>query len=102
MSLVARDAGGIVAWQCVGCGRIEAPRDCIGVCEYRKVTLAPPEAQATLQARLDESEARLAAMIAVLRKIAGTSPREGAFERAWAALQVEARRALGSSVPDPD
>ncbi|MCC6535698.1 MAG: hypothetical protein IT531_24365 [Burkholderiales bacterium] len=25
------------AWQCIGCGRIEAPQNCIGVCQDRKV-----------------------------------------------------------------
>ena len=27
------------AWRCIGCGRIEAQRPCIGVCEDRKVRL---------------------------------------------------------------
>ena len=25
------------AWQCIGCGRIEAPQPCLGICEDRKV-----------------------------------------------------------------
>ena len=27
----------IQAWQCIGCGKIEAPQPCIGVCRDRKV-----------------------------------------------------------------
>jgi len=27
----------VKAWQCIGCGRIEAPQPCIGVCQDRKV-----------------------------------------------------------------
>jgi len=27
----------VKAWQCIGCGKIEAPQNCIGVCEDRKV-----------------------------------------------------------------
>ncbi|MGB0133143.1 MAG: hypothetical protein WBP53_04785, partial [Dokdonella sp.] len=27
----------VPVWQCIGCGRIEAPRTCIGVCQDRKV-----------------------------------------------------------------
>ena len=27
----------IDAWQCIGCGKIEAPQTCIGVCRDRKV-----------------------------------------------------------------
>ena len=40
----------INAWQCIGCGKIEAPQTCIGVCQDRKVQLVP----------LDEHEAALA------------------------------------------
>ena len=29
------------AWQCIGCGRIEAPQTCIGICEDCKVELRP-------------------------------------------------------------
>ena len=29
----------VKAWQCIGCGMIEAPQTCIGVCEYRKTKL---------------------------------------------------------------
>ena len=25
------------AWQCIGCGKIEAPKPCIGICQDRKV-----------------------------------------------------------------
>jgi hypothetical protein len=24
----------IKVWQCIGCGRIDSPQNCIGVCEY--------------------------------------------------------------------
>jgi hypothetical protein len=27
----------VKAWQCIGCGKIEAPQACIGVCQDRKV-----------------------------------------------------------------
>lgn len=27
----------VKAWQCIGCGEIEAPQTCIGVCQDRKV-----------------------------------------------------------------
>jgi hypothetical protein len=27
----------IQAWQCIGCGRIEAPQTCVGVCRDRKI-----------------------------------------------------------------
>lgn len=39
----AADAGYVQAWQCIGCGRIEAPQPCIGVCRDRKVLLVGKE-----------------------------------------------------------
>jgi hypothetical protein len=27
----------VKAWQCIGCGKIEAPQTCVGVCQNRKV-----------------------------------------------------------------
>jgi hypothetical protein len=27
----------VKAWQCIGCGKIEAPQICIGICQDRKV-----------------------------------------------------------------
>ena len=27
------------AWQCIGCGKLEAPQTCIGVCRDKKVFL---------------------------------------------------------------
>ena len=101
MSLLPTSEGGtIAAWQCIGCGRIEAPRDCIGVCEYRKVTLAAPDAQEALAARLAAAEARGETLAAVLQKIARTTPREGGFERTWRALQVDARKALAGDASE--
>jgi hypothetical protein len=28
------------AWQCIGCGNLDAAQTCIGVCDYRKVEFA--------------------------------------------------------------
>ena len=27
------------AWQCIGCGKLDGPQDCIGICQDRKVEL---------------------------------------------------------------
>jgi hypothetical protein len=29
----------IEAWQCIGCGKLEAPQNCIGACQDRRVEL---------------------------------------------------------------
>ena len=33
----------VEAWQCIGCGKIEAPQTCIGVCRDRKVAFVYAE-----------------------------------------------------------
>lgn len=84
----------IKAWQCIGCGRIEAPQQCVGICQDRKIEMVDVRAHAAelgvLQARLDKAEA-------VLRQIAFTTPHAGEFEQAWLAIGRRARLLL-----DPD
>jgi len=38
----------IEAWQCVGCGRLQADRPCIGVCTDRRIELVTAEQAAEL------------------------------------------------------
>jgi hypothetical protein len=73
-------------WQCIGCGRIEDPRPCVGICQDRK-------AEYVLAADHDRA---MASLIAVARIIATTTPREGECLRHWRALQEQARKALES------
>jgi hypothetical protein len=82
------------AWQCIGCGRIEAPQTCVGICEYRKVQFVNvfdhEQALATAVAARREADI----LGAVVRQLAHTSPRQGECERSYEALQKRARRAL--------
>ena len=71
-------------WQCIGCGRIEDPRPCVGICQDRK-------AEYVLAADHEHAIAELARLA---RAIATTTPREGECLRHWAALQKQARAAL--------
>lgn len=81
----------IEVWQCIGCGRIEAPQPCIGVCRDRKRRVVDAgEAEAALA----EAAQKLERYAAVLRQIAGTTPHADACARHWAALQQRAREAL--------
>ena len=48
-----------VAWQCIGCGRIEGPQPCIGVCQDRKVSFVCASDYAAVLSRLFEVEERL-------------------------------------------
>jgi len=82
------------AWQCIGCGRIEGPRPCIGVCQDRRVELVDAGELDAVSAQLADSQQRVAALEALLRRLAATTPHEGECLRSWRALQEEARRLL--------
>jgi hypothetical protein len=88
------------AWQCIGCGRLEAPQNCIGICQDRRVELV-------YAAELDATEAELAkttrerdALFALARRLAFSRPREGEWERSYRALQAQAREALRALTSD--
>jgi hypothetical protein len=71
-------------WQCIGCGRIEDSRPCVGICRDEK-------AEYVLAADHDRA---IAGLLKVVRTIALTTPHETECLRHWAALQRQARRAL--------
>ncbi len=75
------------AWQCIGCGKIDGPAQCIGVCQDRPVELVNAVDYRAV-------EARVAALEEVVRRIALTFPKAGECERTWKAIQAQARRAL--------
>ena len=80
--------GTIQVWQCVGCGRVEGPAQCIGVCQDRIAEMVDVSALHAANAEID----RLRALLA---QIAHTTPRPGQFEGAWRAYQAQALKALG-------
>jgi hypothetical protein len=73
-------------WECIGCGRIEDSRPCVGICQDRKAEYV----------LASEHDAALAALVRVVRTIALTTPREGECLRHWRALQEQAHKALES------
>jgi hypothetical protein len=75
-------------WQCVGCGRIDHPQPCIGVCRDQKAEIVWASDYARVVGRVRELEA-------ALRRIVHTTPRAGDWERSYRALQQHARTALG-------
>jgi hypothetical protein len=91
------DVERIVAWQCIGCGRVEGPQPCIGVCQDRKVTFVSAEAYDEAMTRMRQAEARLAALESLASRMALAKPRQGEWEKSYRALQDEARRALRQS-----
>ena len=71
-------------WQCIGCGRIEDPRPCVGICQDKP-------AEYVLAADHDRA---IRALADVVRTIAQTTPHDGEAVRHWKALQARAREAL--------
>ena len=67
-------AAEFVAWQCIGCGRIEGPQPCIGVCQDRKVSFVFASDYATVLSRLLEAEERIAALEGLGRKLINSIP----------------------------
>ena len=82
------------AWQCIGCGKIEAPQPCIGVCTDRKVEFIYAGEHREVLKRLDRAERRADAMQALVRQLCLTTPRDGGWKRSYIALQQQARRML--------
>jgi len=84
----------VEAWQCIGCGRIEAAQNCIGICEDRKVQFVYASEHQHAQAELAAARARLDDLLGFARRLAWTTPRAGEWEHSYRALQQEARRLL--------
>ncbi len=82
------------AWQCIGCGKIEAPQTCIGVCQDRRVEFVYAADHKELLAQLRASERHAHAACALLRRLASTKPHDREWERSYRVIQEQARRVL--------
>ena len=78
----------IAGWRCIGCGKVDAPQPCVGVCQDRKVELV-------LAGDYDALLARTAELESVLALIARITPRDEEWKASWEALQQRARQVLG-------
>jgi hypothetical protein len=78
----------IKAWECIGCGRIDHPQPCVGICQDRKVELV-------YAFEHEEALARLGILESLVRRIASITPHSGEWERSYRAMQEQARQALG-------
>lgn len=85
----------IKGWQCIGCGKVEAPQPCIGVCQDRPVELVDA-------ANYDLAVERIRALEAWLSKVVLITPRDGEWERSYRVLQQQAREVLGKVGKDKD
>ena len=81
----------IPVWQCIGCGRIEMPQTCIGVCRDRKVFLIGREAHEQALAQIARLEGLLSTTRSQLLRFARCRPRAGEADKTFAALQQQLR-----------
>lgn len=86
----------ISAWQCIGCGRIEAPQTCVGICKDLKVEFVYASDYNQLLTNAELVRDQSAAMRALLRQLAGTTPREGCWEQSYRTFQAKARGLLAA------
>jgi len=86
----------IKAWQCIGCGRIEGPQNCIGICQDRKVEFVYAVEHEDALAQLALARGQVSALSALVRRLASTKPREHEWEHSYRALQEQARALLAS------
>ncbi|HEY6942991.1 hypothetical protein [Dokdonella sp.] len=81
----------IQAWQCIGCGKIEAPQTCIGVCRDRKVYFVGRDEHEAALAQIARLRECVAHVRDALLRFERATPREGAWRRSYEALQAEVR-----------
>jgi len=84
----------ILAWQCMGCGKIEAPQPCIGVCRDSKILMVSKDEHEAVAAQLEHSRALVRMAIDLLGRVAHSTPKEGQWERSYRALQEQAHAAI--------
>ena len=93
----------IEGWRCIGCGKVDAPRPCIGVCTDKRVELVLAEDYAALALRVEQLEDALALRVEQLEEalalIARTTPKPERLADSWAALQTRAKRLLDEAQP---
>jgi len=87
MHQAAKAIDRIKAWQCIGCGKIDAHQPCIGVCQDQKVDLV-------YAFDYDRALSRTAELESLVSLLAHSTPREGEWEHSYRLLQERARALL--------
>ena len=86
----------VKAWQCTGCGMIEAPQTCIGVCQHRKVEFVHAFEHEEALAQLELARRQASALEALARRLVSTNPHKGGWEATYCAMQKQARSTLAA------
>ena len=84
----------IKAWQCIGCGRIDGPQTCIGICQDRPAQFVAASEYDDATQRANAARERVDELEAFLRQVARVTPREGGWERSYRAVQARAENLL--------
>ncbi|PKM06635.1 MAG: hypothetical protein CVV14_11820 [Gammaproteobacteria bacterium HGW-Gammaproteobacteria-4] len=84
----------IIAWQCIGCGKLDAPQICIGVCEDRKVELLPARHYSDAMSQLSDARQALAQWHNLAHRLLQTTPHDDAWQSSWRAFQAQMRALL--------
>lgn len=87
----------IQAWRCIGCGKVEAPQPCIGVCQDRKVELVDAELYDKALASLEQARREKVALKGLVQQLAYAMPHDGQWEHSYRYLQSLARKLLAGS-----
>ncbi len=85
------------AWLCGGCGRVEAPQPCLGVCVRHDEEVVRADHHAGAAARAADADRDARALAAFVRRLAWVTPRAGRFEESLLALRDEALGLLGAA-----
>jgi hypothetical protein len=86
----------VKAWQCIGCGKIEAPQTCIGICQDRKVQFVYADEHEQTLAELAAARRKADALEALVRRLAYASPHKDRWEYSYRVMQEQARTLLRS------
>jgi hypothetical protein len=81
----------VTGWRCESCGRVEAPRPCIGVCTREPVEMVDATAYRAVWQALGQARERAESLAGLARRVAWTTPRSGQWERTYRAWQAGAR-----------
>ncbi len=90
----------VKAWQCIGCGKIEAPQTCVGICQDRKVEFVYAVEYEETLAALKLERTREKVLETLVRQLASTTPTKGGWERSYRAMQDQARQILAALAKD--
>lgn len=92
----------IDAFQCRGCGKIDAPRECIGICEDRALQIVTAGDLLAERERAEAAEREIERLKTLVRQLARVRPAAGREAENLAVLRRRARALLGDTTDTGD